>query len=66
MIWAPASKGVVGRRRRTLGKIVLAESPVEVSDEAALPILLQVRQWISAYFSDFSLFLDILGKNKRT
>ena len=34
---------MTGRRRRAVGAVVLSEAPLEVSDEQALPVLLEVR-----------------------
>lgn len=42
VFWASASKTVLGRWQRRLGGLVLAERSVAVTDEQALPALLQV------------------------
>jgi hypothetical protein len=42
VFWASASKQVLGRRQRRLGSLVLSEVPLQLSDEMALPVLLQV------------------------
>ena len=40
VFWAPASKAVLGRRRRTIGEVVLSEAPLEsLTDDIALPML---------------------------
>ncbi|KAK9812634.1 hypothetical protein WJX72_000985 [[Myrmecia] bisecta] len=39
--WAAASKMVVGRRQTRIGQLVVAEAPLELSDEEALPALLK-------------------------
>ncbi|KXZ49485.1 hypothetical protein GPECTOR_21g711 [Gonium pectorale] len=41
VFWASGSKAVLGRRQRRLGRLVLEERAAPVSDEAALPALLQ-------------------------
>ena len=43
VFWAEGRQAVTGRRRRAVGAVVLAEAPLEVSDEQALPVLLEVR-----------------------
>jgi hypothetical protein len=43
VFWASASKTVLGRRQRRLGRLVLEERSRPVTDEQALPALLQVR-----------------------
>jgi len=43
IFWAAGRQAVTGRKRRVVGAVVLSESPLEVSDEQALPVLLEVR-----------------------
>lgn len=42
VFWASGSKAVLGRAQRRLGALVLSERSVPVTDEQALPALLQV------------------------
>lgn len=48
VFWAPASKAVGAKRQRVLGSLVLRESAVKVGDEQALPVLIKVREGLTA------------------
>ena len=44
VFWAPSNKMVAGRQRQCIGAITLSESPLTLSDDDAVPALIQVRQ----------------------
>jgi hypothetical protein len=48
VFWAAASKAVGAKRQRVLGSLVLAENAVKVGDETALPVLVKVREGLTA------------------
>ena len=43
MFWAAGRQAVTGRRRRAVGSVVLSESPLDLTDAQALPVLLEVN-----------------------
>lgn len=43
VLWSSSSKAVVARRQRRVGCLVLSSEPCALTDDAALPALLQVR-----------------------
>ena len=52
MFWAAGRQAVTGRRRRVVGSIVLTESPLDLSDAQAHPVLLEVNITSSNHLSD--------------
>ena len=44
VFWAPSNKTVAGRQRQCIGAITLSETPLTLSDQDAVPALIQVRQ----------------------
>ena len=44
VFWAPSNKMVAGRQRQCIGAIIFSESPLTLSDDDAVPALIQVRQ----------------------
>lgn len=50
VFWASGSKAVLGRRQRRLGCLLLSELVVPITDEAAVPALLQVGESMGRCF----------------